>query len=220
MKFFSINCSDELKEIGYHPQTEIEPESFGFLSIGSTNEVRRNVLRDDNVRINLLINEKSKVTDYLYNSSITFGFVVSSRLKKIIETCSLPPHRFYPVTAIHKGQYLDYFWFHYMVDIYQHVDLMASSITIFHKFNFNIIDKIKIESIEKVKKIKSLLPFDQAMKFNEIILRKGFPGYDVFDLTGVQFIPIVSERFLDKLQKNLVTGFESQEYNQIVDLSH
>ena len=58
------------------------------------------------------------------------------------------------------------------------------------------------------------------MKFNEIILRKGFPGYDVFDLTGVQFIPIVSERFLDKLQKNLVTGFESQEYNQIVDLSH
>lgn len=215
MRFFSISYSDELDEIGYHPQTEIEAKSFSYVSIGSVQEVKRNVLDNRILDITLLMDNRSNATDLLYNTSITFGFVISPRFKAILETCHLPPHRFYPIKVEHKGMSLDYFWFHHIADIYRHIDLMASSVTIFHKFNFKIIENLKIESLEKIKKLKSSLPFDQGMRFNEVVLKRDFPDYDVFDLTDIQFVPLISERLLDKLQSAKLTGYQAKSYESI-----
>lgn len=110
---------------------------------------------------------------------------------------------------------LDYFWFHHIADIYQHIDLVASSVTIFHKFNFKIIENLKIESLEQVKKLKSSLPFDKGMRFNEIVLKKDFPDYDVFDLTDIQFVSLISERLLNKLQSAKLTGYQAKSYEII-----
>lgn len=217
MNYYILSASREEKEIGYYPQTVLA-ESYNPTLQYSHRKVGWNEFPKFDPIYGLALNEKAKQTDYLDAIDITTGFVISPRFKTILETCKLPPHRFYPIKVEHKGKVLEYFWFHHISDIYRYVDLMASSVTIFHKFNFKVLETIKIESIEKAKKVKSSLPFDQAMRFNEIILKKDFPDYDVFDLTEIQFIPLISERLLDKLQSAKFTGYQAKLYEIIKKL--
>jgi hypothetical protein len=214
MTYFTLSASRSEKEIGFYPQTTLAKDYNPTLD-DSHRKVFRSKFPNFNPVYNLELNANAIRTDYLDAIDITTGFVISPRFKAILETCHLPPHRFYPIKVEHKGMTLDYFWFHHIADIYRHIDLMASSVTIFHKFNFNIIEILKIESLEKVKRLKSSLPFDQGMRFNEIVLKRDFPDYDVFDLTGIQFVSLISERFLDKLQSAKLTGFLAKSYESI-----
>ncbi len=53
------------------------------------------------------------------------------------------------------------------------------------------------------------------MRFNEIVLKKDFPDYDVFDLTDIQFVSLISERLLNKLQSAKLTGYQAKSYEII-----
>jgi hypothetical protein len=214
MTYFTLSASRDEKEIGFYPQTTLAKDYNPTLD-DSHRKVFWSKFPNFNPVYNLELNANAIRTDYLDAIDITTGFVISPRFKAILETCHLPPHRFYPIKVEHKGMTLDYFWFHHIADIYRHIDLMASSVTIFHKFNFKIIENLKIESLEKVKKLKSSLPFDQGMRFNEIVLKRDFPDYDVFDLTDIQFVSLISERLLDKLQSAKLTGYQAKSYEII-----
>jgi hypothetical protein len=214
MTYFTLSASRDEKEIGFYPQTTLAKDYNPTLD-DSHRKVFWSKFPNFNPVYNLELNANAIRTDYLDAIDITTGFVISPRFKAILETCHLPPHCFYPIKVEHKGMTLDYFWFHHIADIYRHIDLMASSVTIFHKFNFKIIENLKIESLEKVKKLKSSLPFDQGMRFNEIVLKRDFPDYDVFDLTDIQFVSLISERLLDKLQSAKLTGYQAKSYEII-----
>ena len=214
MTYFTLSASRDEKEIGFYPQTTLAKDYNPTLD-DSHRKVFWSKFPNFNPVYNLELNANAIQTDYLDAIDITAGFVISPRFKAVLETCHLPPHRFYPINVEHKGMALDYFWFHHIADIYQHIDLVASSVTIFHKFNFKIIENLKIESLEQVKKLKSSLHFDKGMRFNEIVLKKDFPDYDVFDLTDIQFVSLISERLLNKLQSAKLTGYQAKSYEII-----
>src|SRR5262249_3758689 len=60
----------------------------------------------------VVIHGHAKLTDLLSSAPIrNTGYLVSSRLRTVLERFALPPHRFYPVPATHRGKPVgSYFW--------------------------------------------------------------------------------------------------------------
>jgi hypothetical protein len=62
----------------------------------------------------VVIDRRAKLTDLLSSAPIkNTGYLVSSRLRTVLEHFALPMHQYYPVPATHDGKPVaDYFWLH------------------------------------------------------------------------------------------------------------
>lgn len=214
MKYYSLSYSTKIEDIGFYPQTCLKNTYDPTLDV-SHRKIKWNSFPDFIPNYELELNVNAFRTSYLDASDITTGFVVKSEFKRMLESCKLPPHRFYPIKVFQRDELLDYYWFHFIADVWQFMDLEKTSIMIFNRFNLGLVNIMPVKSVSEIKKIKSSLSFEHTMRFNEVVFNNEFPRYDVFELSDVQYINIISEKLKTLIEETGLTGCQMNEFGAI-----
>jgi hypothetical protein len=206
--------SRDFKEIGYYPQTSVTEDNELFSPFSN---VRLTLGDFPNVipRLCLLLNKRSKITDFLDTINPPFGLIVNEKLKQLILDFKLPPNKFYTANITHKNKPLNYYWFHLFDDLSKYVDLNKTTVEIFHKFNFKVLDRVLLKSEKHLKEINSNLGFEKSVRLKELYFNNTFPKYDIFVNNIIGFENIISERLFNALQENNITGYEASPCNII-----
>ncbi|MFL0121200.1 imm11 family protein [Tenacibaculum maritimum] len=218
MKYYSINNSDDLKTIGYYPQTELSKEYKSKVanSLDSHWKMRYDAFQEFLPSYSLKLHKKAIATDYLSGYDLPFGFLVNLKLRRILEDYNLPPHKFYPIKVFHNKKELNYYWFHYYFNIWDYVDFEKSTALIMKKFDFKIDKVIPVPNLENINNFKLSLSFDKELMINELFFKDNFPGYDIFLVDKVQHLPIIlSEKLIKRFEKEEVTGYEKRLFEKI-----
>lgn len=214
MKYYTISRSDDLKVIGHYPQT-LAKEGYNARTLeGGYSILNSNEFADFNFNYKLMLHDKARPTNYLDAHNCHFGMVIDLKFKTILEKFKLPPHRFYPVKVYHKGDFLEYYWFHYIIDIWQYTNIEASSALIMKKFDFEIEKIIPIPNLKTIDEFKERLSFEQELMLNKLFLKT---DYDVIEIGEVQYFPrLLSESLLGALMDAKMTGFEAKHIDKII----
>lgn len=214
MKYYTINSSTESNVIGYYPQTNSR-----LAHNLNTNNSYRNVFWDEFPGFlpdfEIDINSESKPTNFLDRSPLIFGFLIDLDFKNILESHNLPPHRFYPVKVFYKGQLLNYYWFHFIYDMWQFVNTQKSKIEWIQKVSGKTIKEFSFDSKEHIKSLKKEVTFEEGMILKEVVFDTNFMNEDIIKITDTFYIPLISEKLKNALTKAGMTGFETREFDRI-----
>jgi len=206
MKYYNLTTSNDLDIIGYYPQVS-NTENNLFGSPFAPKRINYGEIPEEIPYLELQFNKDAKITDLLGTYNPYFGFLVSEKLQKVISNFNLPPHKFYPIKIVREGHLLTYFWFNFYDDLFKYIDLKKSTIEIYHKFNFNVLDTVSIDSEENLKKINSNLDFEKSTRLRELFFNMNFPNYDIVTNNIIGSGNFISEILRDSLNENNITGF-------------
>lgn len=222
MRFFSIGPSDDLKIIGHYPQTDFRMGYNPDLP-NSHWKVKPDVFPDFLPNYELELNKDAFATNLIQGTGGYHGMLIDSKFREIIEKFKLPPHKFYPINVYHRGNRLNYFWFHYiMPNLWENIDLENSKICIKHTSNFENYINLPVIEEKYVKKLAelSLSKFSNNFEYNiipdKIILNSSFQGFDIVEIKHLYYNPLISFRLRKMLYDNELTGFVTKLYKPLI----
>jgi hypothetical protein len=96
-----------------YPQHQEMGAGYDYDAPDSVHQLPYDALPDFEPNFNtVVIHTHAKLTDLISSAPIQdTGYLVSSRLRAVLEQFALPTHRFYPVPARQRGKSVDgYFW--------------------------------------------------------------------------------------------------------------
>ena len=159
----------------------------------------------------LIVDKKATMTDAIspFNSG---GFLLSPRLKSLLEGFNLPPHKFYPARLLHKQVFYDYFYFHVVFDYTEHLEYGRSRFGIHSNkesyFNPKKLSDIHFASKEQMDaKWVELRAADLTVRTyiqNERLIFNQTFSYDIFYLSPSKFI--ISDLLYMAMKDNQITG--------------
>jgi hypothetical protein len=130
---------------------------------------------------------KAKLTDLLSVASANGGFLISNRLKILLEKFNVAQHRFYPAKVSHKKELYEYYWMHMISDLTNLVDYPNSTFFIYYNYSHNL-GYIPIDSMEDFKQQKEKVKKDNPDKAITIWAEKiklNADSYTSLDLFGI-----------------------------------
>ena len=219
MKYFSVSISDNLEMIGHYPQTKIKTEQGDDVRVDGYLAMRYDKFPDFVPNYKLELHPKAIPTNFLPNSPASFGWVVDSKLKIILESHELPKHHFYPIKVYHKNQILDYYWLHYIIDdFFEFIDKKKSYGEVFEftsPFETIVEQTFPILSWDQVLKVKKSNKYNRT-RIGKIIMKKNFPKYDVYETRCISYSQIISQKLKEVFEKEGITGMEIKPFDKFI----
>jgi len=206
--------SREIKEIGYYPPTSVSKDSELFSPFSNAN-IALGEFPNTIPLLCLTLNKKANKTNFLHTVNPDFGLIVNEKVKSMLSKFKLEEHRFYKVNIEQNNKLLDYYWFHFFDDLFKYVDFSKTTIDIFHKFNFNVLDSVFLKSEDNLKNIRSTLGFEREVRLKELYFNDLFPEYDIMVNNIIGYGNLISEKLLNSLHENNITGYEVNPYTII-----
>ncbi|MGG8498135.1 imm11 family protein [Tenacibaculum sp. TC6] len=219
MKYYSIDWDyDTIEVIGHYPQVTLK-KGYNPGAPDGYWEVKPYEFPNFIPNLELELHEKAKATDYLEKYA-SFGMFVNKKFMNILKEFKLPSHAFYPIKVYHKGELLEYFWFHYVVhDFFEWLDKDKSRAVIYDDKEgcYKIISELDLRiSLDEIEKINLALPWQQGLKWEKIVFKADFPKYDVYKTQGLDLKNFISEPLLEALQEAGMTGFRVKPFDKII----
>ena len=208
MKYYILSESTDTDIIGYYPQTDVSEDSE-FFSVFIDFQTRIEEFPEHIPKYIIILNKKAYPTDFIERVSVPYGLVVNNKIKSLITLYSLPNHKFYDTEVIYKKSKLNYYWFHFYDDIFQYIDMEKSKFILKWR---DVIQEFCFTSKDffKSKKKKTFEDFETELIIKEVYLLNSFPQYDIFHFEGRN---IISEKLLNALIENDITGYEVSAYD-------
>ncbi|WP_339682415.1 hypothetical protein [Gimesia maris] len=110
-KFYKFE--DHFEGVGVVPQHQSMGSDYDYDAPDSVHQLPFDGLPDFAPNFNtVLLEDRAIVTDLISSAPIrNCGWLISGKFKSILETFTLPPHRFYPVPVVHRSTEIpDYWW--------------------------------------------------------------------------------------------------------------
>ena len=209
--------SDDLKIIGHYPQTKLRTDEGDDVRIDGYLAMKSNEFPDFVPNYKLDLHSKAKPTNFLPKSPASFGWIVDSKLKTILENHKLPKLHFYKIKVYHKDTILDYYWLHYIIDdFFKFIDKDNSYGEVFEfkaPLETVVEKKFPIYSWDQVLKEEKKYKFNRT-RIGKIVMKKDFPKYDVYETRSINFISIISESLKQVLEKENITGMEIKPFDK------
>lgn len=158
------------------------------------------------------------VTDFISHDGVNgLGYVISERIKNLLQDFNLPEHRFYklPVYQDSRGKQHQYYKLHMLQHYFDYslIDFEKSSFYIgdFFKKNKKIV-KYQNEQ-ELIIKLKNLDDLEERIWGNKIVLNHNYEkqGLDCFHIHHFSDDFIISERLRESLEQIEATGINYEE---------
>ncbi|WP_299132549.1 hypothetical protein [uncultured Tenacibaculum sp.] len=218
MKYYTIEWDyDNIEVIGHYPQVTLKKEYNPDLD-DRIWKVRHHFFPNFIPNIELELHDKAKRTNFIERSDTYFGMFVDFKFKEVLKKAIIPPHKFYSIKVYHKGELLEYYWLHYIIDdFWKFLDIEKSKGKIidqkneFHKEELNL-----SHSIDSLLKKQEDLPYYQHMKWDKIVFKTDFPRYDIYETQTFDFKTVISESLLLALKEENISGFIAKPYNKII----
>lgn len=161
-----------------------------------------------------ILHNNAKASDLLSVAMIGNGFLVSNKLKNILEQFNLPEHKFYQAPVHHKKQILDYYWLQIICDFTAEVDFQASTFHMYQNYNYHKpLGDVAVLSLEDLQRKEEQLNAENPGKFysisaDKIVFRKNaiIPA-DLFKVGKIDTKSFyISEALRAALIKEQITG--------------
>ena len=213
------------KETGaYFPQISKMNADYNFDADNSIHCLGRkyhNSIPDNEPNFNYFVmNSKSKLTDFLSCSTLSsWGFIVSSKTKVILESTSLPIHKFFPVTIFYKKEFIkSYYYIHIVSYLYERINFNESTFYIGDDSDNIIKSNIKFKNHDEL--LNSKREFQKENISNRIFKQeiKLFeePEFDIFCIKGEFDSDIyIKQNLKNSFANSGITGFETALSNKI-----
>lgn len=159
-----------------------------------------------------IVQPRAKLSDLLSVAPVTGGFLISDRLKAVLETCNLPPHRYYLASVMHKKDlYSTYHWMHIISNHADQVDYPKS--TFFIATNFFKIGDIELSSkedyLQKLQKLKADNESTVTIKATEVCFNNNFDRtLDLFKIGNFNADCFISSSLRQKIIDAKITGVQ------------
>ncbi len=162
----------------------------------------------------VILKKKSKVVDVINDHGAIggYGFVISPKLKVILEKYRLTPTRFYPITASHNNIEYDYYWMQNLAG--NNLNWIDYSQSIFMdtkgSYDWDVATEVKFnnanELLTMIEKYSSLY----SVKTKSLILNEQYNNnpYDFFYFSQILNGAIISEKLKTELENEKITGLE------------
>ena len=218
MKYFVLSNSDDLKEIGYYPQTDYE-KNYDPTTETSHLQVTYDKFPDFIPEYKLELHKNAVPTNLIPGVGGHHGILVDQKLRKLLEGYKLPKHHFYKIDVFHNGQRLNYFWLHFVLpDIWEYIDMERSTVSIAH--NVNPLNKIVLPMLHKeyvIKLIKHYLTkFEYHLFPEKIFFKENFIPYDIITLNELYHGNLISMDLRKSMQQQKISGISTGLFKPIV----
>ncbi|OEJ99129.1 hypothetical protein A8C32_08110 [Flavivirga aquatica] len=216
MKYYSIGISDDPKVIGYYPQLKFKKDYNPSLSDGYYN-VSNNKFPDFVPNYELELHSKANLVNLLPLYPEGKGLLVDEKVRQILKKHCLPSHAFYPMKLHHKGNILDYYWFHYIPNDFWNLidsDNSYAEVVKIEKGQVSVIKKIKIRSLDQINQEKNIYTGRTPIRLGQLKMFTEFCQYDFYKTGAFNHI-IISEKLKNALEHNDVTGYKVKLFEKI-----
>jgi len=162
-----------------------------------------------------VLHSRAKLTDFLSNVfSSPQGFIISERVKNILQDFKLPLHDFYSIKLYHKKKTIDnYYWLHIICDLTNIVNYPESDFYIYKDYSYDL-GNIRVFSKEDLLEKKSYLKeknkghsitiWAKELKLTQKV------EYDFFDIGSFVENHYITEQLKNRLEKEKVNGIAIQ----------
>jgi hypothetical protein len=183
----------------------------------------------------------SKLNDFLFGSSN--GYIVSTKVKEILDTLNLPYHRFYPATVVKNRKEYQYYYLFCFSDALSLLEFSQSKLGFINELNKEVSftvesysefeefkeSKIKLKNsdnglkdefgLPKIGSMKATMELRKELvwlyKANELVFGKDFDkNIDLFHVSHFSWMKYISSRLADALTNANVTGVIISEINE------
>ncbi|MBB6238788.1 hypothetical protein HDC90_003435 [Pedobacter sp. AK013] len=194
---------------------ESEKSIFSFLQNSST---KISKIKPD---LNAFILQKESLPTDLISNAITaaHGFLVSLKLKRVLEGFKLPLHEFFEAHVIHNNVHLnDYFYLHIISDLTEYVDYI-NSIFYYHKRFSSEKHYIQVKSKQDYNLIKKKIRIEFPNTYikisaEKIVINSPIDNYlDFFQIGGFDFNFYTSERLMEVIKASRLSGINLSKSN-------
>ena len=154
----------------------------------------------------------AKQTDFISTGLISgYGFIISERVKNVLEQFKLVQHKFYRIPLVHKQKKLDgYYWLHMHQPQQEYVDFDNSTFQV-RKFSQVIKDELKLKSIDEYWEERKNYKRGQLFRIKQLKIKDN--NYDFLYIGVGGVMKLISEELRDKLIEMKITGFKTSELN-------
>lgn len=214
MNYFIIGPSDDIKAIGNYPQTR----SHSGYNPNSENSFK-NVYWDEFPNFTpyyeVEIEPKAKPTNFINRTPLQFGFLIDSKFLNVLKKHKLPPYKCYEVPVYFRNEKLQYYWFHFIYDMWRFINPLKSKACLYNKISGRIIEEISFMSKEELTSLKKSLNFERGLFLKEVVFKSESDITDIVEITHAFHIPLISEKLKNSLESEKLTGFEAKLFDKV-----
>lgn len=221
MNYTRIDYSVELKEIGAYPQAyQIKEDRFDRVSPTSPWVIKRHEISIVEPKLNLVLDKRAKLTDILSTDILSFGFIVSKKLKDVLVDFNLPTHKFYACSVFFKGIEYEYYWFHFVTNEFmnwvneEESNLKIRPLNIEHRDEVTGIINLKLSNEERLNQLRQI-PLGNGVFWETLKFKKRFPKFDIFNTNELGNMTLISNDLLNALIDNKITGYRIKSWKHL-----
>lgn len=160
----------------------------------------------------LRLSRYAKLTDFVSGGFSSFLYIVSGRVKDLLENFHLCPHRFYPLGLYCKGVKHDYFMLQLNSDYSDFVDYPKSKFyeqELFSKKKYGIFEaRSKEHLLQERDKMKHQYGYSHTIWGDDIVMSPSFDReLDLFTITRIDASLYVSARLKQAIEERQLTGW-------------
>lgn len=163
----------------------------------------------------------AKLTDVLSTLAISAsGFIISERLRTLLENFKLERHELIPVKIISRNQTYNYYFLHfYGLDMVNCFDYQQSIFRI-TKWGFKDLGLKKFDSYESYQEYMKEYDKDYSLMtpLEHVVLKEEYKDFDFFSCPQFYHGMYVSERLKQCIEDSHITGFSFEERYQVKDI--
>jgi hypothetical protein len=168
--------------------------------------------------LNFELHKSSKKSDFIWIGAFSTGYVISEKLRKLLQNFVLPPHKYYTITFKQwnkKGSQWKiingYSWLFFGNETGEYnVDFRKSTFDFtYHVKNLNVIEsEIKIESYKDY--MDFILKTQRSPDCTKIFFNRNFnKDLDLWSCNFLSGENYISEKLLNSLIENKITGYRT-----------
>ncbi len=209
-EYYSISTAAGGKDTkNIYPQSESMSEFYQYYASDSCWNIYYDRIPDFEPNLNYFkIVPKTKLTDFISAVSLSTGFLISSRSKKLFEQFLLPHHKFYHASLMYKKKlYSDYYYFHYISDLSENINY--SQTEFFAANSLKIVETFKVKDSEELRQKEDLYFPKYEIRTNKYFLKSNHSiPYDIFHVSFIDTRTYISHRLKTALEEANITGIE------------
>lgn len=161
----------------------------------------------------IMLSGSAKLTDIVSNGFSGDLFILSDKVKQIIEQYNLCPHRFYPLGLYRRKVKYNYFLLYIVSNYIDSVECAKTSFVEYNiasgKFFGDVCIKSKEELFQKRDEMKKERGISQTIWGNRIVMNDLFDKtLDFFVISRIDANLYISERLKNNIESAGLTGWE------------
>jgi hypothetical protein len=217
MKYYQIDHQLDTEEVGLniYPQTDGLTGDSTFHSKNSYSIFTHHNLPEKFEPLEQIkLANSAKQTDFISTALISGnGFILSEKVKGILEQHRLVDHRFYKIPLVHRQRALDhYFWFQMYHPAQDYINFKKSVFQL-RRLRRVIKDEIRFDSMEDYWEQRKYYGPGKLFRAKEIHIHPG--GYDFLYIGVGKAIFLISEKLKMKMQESGITGYKTMELKHV-----